>query len=307
MDDLARLREFRRAVPPPNAAARNAVRAAMFQSRDRTRRRFHWPSVHLSAARATVLVAAVAVAFSALALNPLRGSRQSPLSPAVVLANAVQAMNRPVPSAGTARVSYMNSDAVAITLPQQKIHHLTVTSWTLRDWRHWRIHIAILAPDPVPRSQTVVANGRRAVYTDTVDGRLATYPINSPLAGAGLFGMFLGAETPEQIGTLKHMLRTLMTEHGSSHVRLVGQAQILGRRTAVVEISPFVCSPTRTAGALGTSGCTHGGIGYGRKRLWIDERTGMTLRVQGFDVPYTQPLAQHNFLYRVTKISFGSH
>lgn len=259
----------------------------------RARARLHRPRVVLTAAIAIILAI----------LSPLVIQRAAtPASADQLLRSAVQAA-QPLPSSGTATITYLG--AATSQLPDQAVSHHLLETWSATDNRHYRLQVQTVEPAIDSGTLTTIQDGSTMTRYDTrtetasVWAEPPSFPADFSLAD----DTPVGAVGPDQ--SIQQYLDSTQQDLAPSvrhFARIVGKAQLLGRTVDVVQFAPVVrgiqCVPKG-----GTWTDCNTPLDYGTATIWIDDATHVVLKYQA-DLANPHSMVRTT-LFQVTSFTSG--
>jgi hypothetical protein len=210
-----------------------------------------------------------------------------------------------VPFTGTAITTWIARPSLA---PPSAIHDLganrITTSWSIQDATHFRIDSQVNAPGLDSNENTIVANGKHLIWYSSMANRALRMPL-STTAGLGYFGLFQGPYALPPGTSLQQYLTAFNNKKLGTHAHSAGQAEVLGRTTDVIDVSPVYTESNRNSQPCSSAkSCRKQEHGVGRARLWLDHQYGVILRSRTFGIPSNSSFQRH-LHYQVTNITYG--
>lgn len=207
-----------------------------------------------------------------------------------------------VPFTGTASLTYTSSDSLTPARARKDLSkNEQIETFSVRDATHWRVDVHTGSPIIDSHDQTIVSDGHQVVAYSTLSNH-AFRLSNGVSQSVFLLSALLGSRGAA-IGTTTANYIRLAKSNPKVKVRSLGQTQILGRTTDVLQISPI--GFTTTGSCSGPGDCASKEKGYGRAKVWLDHEHGVVLRYEEGGTSRFSGAAR-GYRYLVTSITFRS-
>lgn len=207
-----------------------------------------------------------------------------------------------VPFTGTASLTYTSSDSLTPARATKDLsRNEQIETFSVRDATHWRVNVHVVSLAIDSHDQTIVSDGHQVVTYSTLSNH-AFRLSNGVQQSLFVLSALLGSHGAAVSTTTANYIR-FAKSNPKVKVRSLGQTQLLGRTTDVLQISPI--GFTSTGSCSGPRDCASKEKGYGRAKVWLDHEHGVVLR---YEESGTSRLsgAAHGYRYLVTSITFGS-
>ena len=226
-----------------------------------------------------------APAHEAQAAQPDRPSRQASM----------------VPFSGTATATSTSSDSlVPAKATADLVRSERAETFAVRDATHWRVDVHVTAPVIDSHDETAVADGQQVVVYSSLFNRAFRMPGGVTQSGYLLSSLLQSGGVP--LGATAAQYVELVKRNPREKVRSLAPAQLLGRPTDVLRISPLVT--TSTGSCTGPKDCARKSKGYGSATIWLDHEHGVVLRYEEQGIPKHFG-GRQGYRYVVTSITFG--
>lgn len=316
---VAFLRSFRREATPPGL--RDGLLAIVDQSVTPTADKSHTgvlerlagdlmrgprgllPSGVWRSLRRPAVALAAAIAIAIAVLSPLVSERTATPASADQLLRAAAQTAQALPSSGTATITYLGW--MTSQIHDHTVPYRLAETWAATDAQHYRTVVQTIEPAIDSGTLTTIQDGSRVTQYDTrtETASVRTWPASFPnyfslAGGAPMGGVAPGKSIQQYLDATQQNLPPSVPHFA----RILGKAQLLGRRVDVVQFAPVVRGIQCISKGQTSTNCNTP-LDYGTATVWIDDATHFVLRYRA-DLPNPDSPVRST-LFQVTSFTLG--